>query len=407
MNRSRTRLPASALCETLEPRLALSAVVINDTLVITGSPQGDTITIAPGSTNGVAILTGVPDVPNGTEFTGFERVRVDLKSGDDTFIQTGTLTNAVGFACDLTILGGNGQDTISIAQDNAVTQVRGGNANDTINGGPASDLLKGGRGRDTIFGNAGHDQIHGQLGKDVLIGGTGNDQLFGGPQADELWGNAGLDILNGGTQRDILWGGGDLDQLLGGPHRDRFNGAPGEAIDFGPGDENFSNLFNPTRAYGVLPHATFWNRAAEGELSNNGRLDLDTQTAINAMADGVADSSDSLDVFFGTWLTFGEPARQSFNNALVVVTSLFSPDIVANPLLFTQQALINLRNDLNAAALANNPALAADYSAFVDELTDNLSPGLIAAIQDLSANDPATHGVLFGQDSLFDLSFTF
>jgi len=396
----------SNFCEPLEPRLALSATVVDGILIIEGSPQADTIVIDPGSTNGSAVLSGVPGVTNLTEFTGVLGLRIDLRSGNDSLSITNSILTPNGQPASLLVLAGNGQDTISLSTTVGTPQVRGGNSHDTLNGGPSNDLLKGGRGIDSLFGNAGQDRLEGQLGRDILVGGPDNDSLFGGNQADELWGNDGEDLLNGGLHRDVLWGGRSTDILIGGPAADRFNGSPDEAQDFGPGDDNYNPLFSTTLS-GVLLGPTFWDRAAEGEDTNNGRLEDELKQAMAVLADAFPEVAAQHRQVTSGLLLLSSTQRSQFQSDLLTTTNAFSPPVVADPSALTQQDLEALRDSLIDAAPD-----AGDFRARFQTYNNNLFgtlavDGLDARINVLTPDAPSTQGLLFAMDSLFNLTEDF
>lgn len=395
---------ASPLCQPLEPRLALSATVALDgTLIVEGSPQGDTVTIQPGATNGSVILTGVPGVIDGTQFTNITGLRVDLRSGDDVFSLTGDILDPQGQPAGLLVLGGNGQDDITLAMTVGSPQVRGGNSHDTINGGPAGELLKGGRGMDSIFGNAGEDRLEGQLGRDSLFGGPNNDSLFGGNQADQLWGNGGGDLLEGGLHRDSLFGGTGLDQLFGGAAGDRFNGPPAEALDFTTGDDFFSSQFNPD-INAVLLGPTFWNRLAAGEgtqTQRNTDLQLAATTVLSQSYFAILSQVINFRNAFNVQLNQGQQAQ--FRQQLIVVTNQFSPEVLANPAGLTEQRLTQFRDDL-VDAVDGSPSQGA-YSAFLSGFFDQLLlRDFVARVNALPANASGTQAFLFGADSVFNVA---
>jgi Ca2+-binding RTX toxin-like protein len=66
-----------------------------------------------------------------------------------------------------TILGGDGNDTITGTAFNDT--IDAGNGNDTVTGGPGDDVIEGGNGNDTLTGSAGNDV--------VVDTGDGNDTI--------------------------------------------------------------------------------------------------------------------------------------------------------------------------------------------------------------------------------------
>ena len=83
----------------------------------------------------------------------------------------------------------------------------------TIVGTDGDDTLSGTSGGDVIVGLGGNDHITGRGGDDSLCGGPGNDGIWGGDGFDRLSGNAGNDMLNGGLGRDRCDGGSGTNQL--------------------------------------------------------------------------------------------------------------------------------------------------------------------------------------------------
>jgi hypothetical protein len=101
-----------------------------------------------------------------------------------------TLTNTT----DIDVVGGNGNDTISLEAPPAgqplptTAHLFGGNGNDT---------LIGGAGNDTLDGGAGDDRVVGGKGADTAFLGAGNDTFVwnNGDGSDKVEGQAGFDTL--------------------------------------------------------------------------------------------------------------------------------------------------------------------------------------------------------------------
>ncbi len=102
-----------------------------------------------------------------------------------------TLTTATG----IVVVGGNGNDTISL--DNIAPPAGQALPPATLFGGNGNDILIGGGGDDTLDGGAGDDTITGGKGTDTAFLGTGNDTFIWNP----LDGN---DIVEGGAGFDTL-----------------------------------------------------------------------------------------------------------------------------------------------------------------------------------------------------------
>lgn len=204
--------PNHPCLESLEPRRLLSAAVRGSTLVVTGTPGNDAITIdynKQDSTYQVSINKSVQTF----NAKAVKAISVDAGNGKDNV----SITPRV--AVNSTILGSAGNDTLT--GGNATDLILGGAGNDLIHGGNGNDLLYGDGGNDTLFGDAGNDTLGGdanenlwfkgqplpnfQTGNDSLNGGSGNDWLLGGFNSDTLHGqDPGRDTLTGGSGNDIL-----------------------------------------------------------------------------------------------------------------------------------------------------------------------------------------------------------
>ncbi|NLF31672.1 MAG: hypothetical protein GX591_12390 [Planctomycetes bacterium] len=174
--------PSSALLESLEPRLLLSAWAFSPRGVWT--LYGDR---TPGLRDDVIVVR--PDAADGGLYHAVVNGEVvDSRRGEDV--------------ARLRVLGGRGDDEIAVDAAEAVpfaVVLSGGRGHDTLRGGP------GGGAR--LIGGPGGDRLHGGAGDDILSGGAGNDILRGG---------AGADAVGGGPGRDLLYADG-LDRVRRGP----------------------------------------------------------------------------------------------------------------------------------------------------------------------------------------------
>ncbi|MGH6736016.1 MAG: calcium-binding protein [Methyloceanibacter sp.] len=154
------------------------------------------------------------------------------------FMESDGLTNHILDGTDNTytgtpdqrILGGRGDDTITLGEANDALGEQG---NDTITGNDLDNRISGGLGDDIIQGGG---------GKDYLFGDAGTDTIVGGSSADYLWGGSGDDTLFGNTESDVLYGGTGNDKLFGGDGFDHFIGGPGVDEMYGGNDGDFFRL---------------------------------------------------------------------------------------------------------------------------------------------------------------------
>jgi len=100
---------------------------------------------------------------------------------------------------ELRILGGLGDDTISVNIDNHANtfliRVLGGDGNDTIRGTNGNDYLFAGAGNDIVDGGKGTDWVRGGSGDDTLRGGLDADRLDGGTDTNTFVGRETIDTI--------------------------------------------------------------------------------------------------------------------------------------------------------------------------------------------------------------------
>ena len=175
-----------------------------------------------------------------------------------------------------TIVGGSGDDVISVSNSAKITRVLfGGAGNDSLVGGVANDRLSGDDGNDTLVGGAGNDLLIGGAGSDVFSGGKGGgdavtygyatapltvsidniandgvageqdnvktdvENIYGGSGSDTLTGSSADNVIYGGAGNDLITGLGGKDSLFGESGNDRFVAKDGlvDAIDGGAGTD--------------------------------------------------------------------------------------------------------------------------------------------------------------------------
>lgn len=178
---------------------------------ITVSMRGDQIVVTDGTTEQV--------------FNPDEHDRIVIIGGNGN----DSITVDEDVIANLTLVGGAGNDTI--IGGNGSNIILGGDGNDNLEGGKSGDLIIGGQGRDSVYGAGGDDTIYGGDdgdalygggGKDFIIGGDGDDYIDGGQGNDNLRGGAGSDTLSGGFGQDFLRGQEGADTLIGASGRDYY-----------------------------------------------------------------------------------------------------------------------------------------------------------------------------------------
>jgi Ca2+-binding RTX toxin-like protein len=146
---------------------------------------------------------------------GADNIRIHDLSGTDVqqiaVNLAGTIggTAGDGQADTIVIDGTNGDDVITITNENGVITVHGLKADIVITNFDANDrLVINGLGGNDVIEASGLSGIlftgDGGDGNDVLIGGAGADVLLGGAGDDVLLGGPGLDTLDGGSGNNVV-----------------------------------------------------------------------------------------------------------------------------------------------------------------------------------------------------------
>lgn len=173
----------------------------NDTIVISRVPNRPALLQA--SVNGRVVETRA--------VANVRSITVNGGRGDDT-ISIAANAN-IPARISVRLVGGLGNDSLTGGAGNE--SLDGGEGDDTLSGGGGSDTITGGLGNDMIDAGAGNDTANGGGGDDTIIGGDGNDRLFGGDGTDTIDGDAGNDAVDGGAGDDALHGGLGADAIFG------------------------------------------------------------------------------------------------------------------------------------------------------------------------------------------------
>jgi Ca2+-binding RTX toxin-like protein len=231
---------------TMPPEASTTAVISDGNRVIVNTGTGDDdVQIGVDPQTGSQVVT-----VNGTTYYFAAGADIVVRGGDGN----DSITVAPGTHLHLTMLGGEGDDTI-----------RGGAGNDTVLGLDGRDRVYGGGGNDRVFAGAGRDYVDGGSGDDILSGGLGDDTLYGlsgndtisgGEGRDYLEGASGNDTVDGGAGNDILSGGKDDDSLRGGAGDDTtYAGRGNDSSDGGQGSDKVFGERNDT-SVGAEQHVT-------------------------------------------------------------------------------------------------------------------------------------------------------
>ncbi|MBM3969022.1 MAG: YHYH protein [Planctomycetes bacterium] len=171
-----------------------------------------------------------------------------FETGDFNFTVTATqVSGSDGSTSTFTqiesvkLVGGEGDNSLTVSGYTGPTFLFGGNGNDTLTGGTGKDSLDGGAGNDQLTGGLGDDTFNGGANTDTIVelgvsnltltpttmSGRGNDKLISGTiEEASLTGTAGNDTINGSTFTGamIIRGLAGQDRLTGGTGNDLIDG---------------------------------------------------------------------------------------------------------------------------------------------------------------------------------------
>jgi hypothetical protein len=210
-----TACTSSSPVEILEPRLMLSASVVDGVLVIAGTRRGDAIVVTRDGRR--AVRVDINGEVASFSFRTFRQIRIAAGLGDD-LVTVGTTARVVSVPASIS--GGDGHDRIV-----------GGAGNDTLDGEGGNDLMTGFDGDDRVTGGRGDDGLFGGAGRDLLTGDGGNDRVAGGADDDSVLSGRGDDELHDGAGKDTVFGNAGMDAMFVTDARKEFRDADGERMD--------------------------------------------------------------------------------------------------------------------------------------------------------------------------------
>ena len=149
-----------------------SASLTVTSTTMTGTPNADQITVAPGTLTVNAL--GGDDTITLTSGTYSKVVQIHGGAGSDTVnLSSWTSATTIDLSQGPVTVGGT-----RIATLDSIENATGGTGNDTITGSDSANKLDGGAGADRISAGGGNDTILGGAGNDTLTGGSGNDSFI-------------------------------------------------------------------------------------------------------------------------------------------------------------------------------------------------------------------------------------
>lgn len=168
-------LDASALSDSFQITLTGTSISFEDTVSGTVTSYTDADLLS-GSFSEFVAFTGNDGDSNASGSVGLNASGYTGGSGDDTFVDDGTLGGG--------IVGGAGNDDLT-----------GGTGSNNIDGNEGDDVLRGGSGNNNLSGGEGSDTLFADDGSGNLDGGEGDNVLFAGLDTTCVQGGDGTDAL--------------------------------------------------------------------------------------------------------------------------------------------------------------------------------------------------------------------
>ena len=166
---------------------------------ISAASDGD-ITIMGGNGNDTIHI----ETRNVTDPSALQPPKIDLGryvdggAGDDFIFTNEQYDNVTPYLCgpgDDVFSAGDLSSSVSAWGEEGQDFLTGSNKHDLLMGGSEDDTVEGSLGRDTIYGGSNNDQLDGGRGKDYLNGGSGNDTIKSGRGSDIIHISPGDDII--------------------------------------------------------------------------------------------------------------------------------------------------------------------------------------------------------------------
>jgi Ca2+-binding RTX toxin-like protein len=149
-----------------------------DNVVVEGT-DGDDVTVVAGDASGVAVLGLAARVNITGAEAANDRLRVNLRAGDDVLDATSLAAGSIQLTAD------------------------GGDDDDVLLGGAGDDVLIGGAGDDVLIGGAGTDTIDGGPGSNIEIQSLGADSVSAAATVGTEWLESHASTVDGKTVLDV------------------------------------------------------------------------------------------------------------------------------------------------------------------------------------------------------------
>jgi Ca2+-binding RTX toxin-like protein len=210
-------------------------IYTDDGVIVSGGAGDDKISVSIDPATGLQVVT-----VNGVQYyvPAGEHITIRGGEGNDTIeVAPGTKLNftLLGGEGDDTITGGEGDDTILGLDGMDTIKARGGR--DRVSAGADRDYVDGGEGDDILSGGMGDDTVYGMDGNDRISGGEGKDYLEGAKGDDVIDGDGGDDMISGGRGNDTIAGDAGSDKIYTGEGQDSVDGGSGDDTAFSQKDD--------------------------------------------------------------------------------------------------------------------------------------------------------------------------
>jgi Ca2+-binding RTX toxin-like protein len=191
------------LASSLSPSLknAISSLLGDAASVTLDNFSAETHTVV-----SITETTDFASVQAGGKYSATSDTEVIIINGDDA---TKLNVSVETPSAQMVIVGGAGDDKITLRDATVRASSDGTVGGATISGRGGDDVITGTFGNDSLDGGAGDDVLKGGKGNDSLDGGAGDDVLKGGKGNDRIITGSGSDTVDGGSGYDQVIIAGD------------------------------------------------------------------------------------------------------------------------------------------------------------------------------------------------------
>lgn len=191
--------------------------------------------------------------------TGNDDVKVTTDADGNVIVESNGTTYTYPPGTDITVRGGQGDDTINVDADGVQVTSLGGDGKDTISAGnpviplfgdDGNNTIISGTGDDTVTTSSGNNRVSAGAGNDTVWTGTGDDKVSTYDGEDTVLDTGGENVVSTGTGEDTVNVSGSSDVYTGDDADVVHTGGGDDTIASGSGDDRVEAGAGDDRVFG-------------------------------------------------------------------------------------------------------------------------------------------------------------